>query len=66
MSGMVKVPVVIMLATDLPETVPSKPLETIADLAGPPWDEPVRANARSIKNYPAPVLLRKAPNKMNK
>ena len=36
MSGMVKVPVDTVLATEEPEMVPKKPLASTATLAGPP------------------------------
>ena len=41
--GIVKAPVVTVLATDEPEMQPSKPEETMATFAGPPADQPARA-----------------------
>jgi len=60
--GIVKLPVVTVLAVELPDTVPIIPLETTAALAGPPLVYPVKAVAKSIKNLPAPVLFNIAPN----
>src|SRR4030042_5349690 len=61
MSGMVKEPVVTVLATELPEIMPKKALDTTAALAGPPLVQPVSANDTSVKNCPAPVLRSRAP-----
>ncbi|MBA7564735.1 hypothetical protein ES708_06402 [subsurface metagenome] len=64
--GIVKLPVVTVLAVELPDTVPIIPLETTAAFAGPPLVYPVRAVAKSIKNLPAPVLFNIAPNKIKR
>ena len=45
------------LATELPETVPIRPLATTAALPAPPWLRPVRATAKSMKNCPAPEVF---------
>ena len=60
-----KVPVVITLATALPETVPNRLLVITATLAGPPDELPARASAKSMKSWPAPLRSTKAPNRMN-
>ena len=60
-SGMVKVPVVTVLATELPEIIPKNVLETTAAFAGPPFVQPVSAKATSVKNCPAPVFRSSAP-----
>ncbi len=65
-SGIVKVPVVTTFATELPDMVPKRPLAITATFAGPPILCPVAARARSMKNFPRPVLWRKAPNNMNR
>ncbi len=51
---MVKAPVVTAFATELPETVPIRPLATTAALPGPPWLRPVRARERSMKKLARP------------
>jgi len=56
MRGIVNDPVVTVLATELPEIMPKKQLETTAALAGPPLVHPVTLKARSVKNFPAPDL----------
>jgi len=52
--GIVNDPVVTVFATELPEIMPKKQLDTTAALAGPPVVQPVRENARSVKNFPSP------------
>ena len=47
--GMVKLPVPATLATELPDTVPIKPLDNTATFAGPPRAQPAKALAKSIK-----------------
>jgi hypothetical protein len=64
-SGMVKVPVVITLATALPETVPNRLLVITATLAGPPEVWPASASAKSMNSLPAPLRSTNAPNRMN-
>ena len=53
--GIVKAPVPATLATELPDTVPMRPLESTATFAGPPRAQPATAFARSMKNLPSPV-----------
>ena len=62
---MVKAPVVITLATALPETVPNRPLVMTATLASPPLVWPARASAKSMNSWPAPLRSTNAPNQMN-
>ena len=62
--GMVKAPVAMVLATDDPEMEPNSAEVTVAILAGPPRQRPVRAVASSTKNAPAPLFSKKAPNIM--
>ncbi len=65
-SGMVKAPVETVLAMALPETDPKRAEAMTATLAGPPVDLPAMAMGRSIKNFPAPDLCRKAPKNMKR
>ncbi len=66
MRGIVNVPVVTTLADVLPLTVPIKPLEITATLAGPPLDFPAIAAAKSLKKAEHPVILRNAPKRTNR
>ena len=66
MSGIVKAPVVTAFATELPDTIPMRQLETTAALPGPPTLRPVSAMARSMKNCPAPDTLRNDPKTTNR
>src|SRR5699024_10344484 len=63
-SGIVNVPVVTALATELPEIDPIIPDETTAAFAGPPLNEPTSDIAKSMNIRPAPVTSRKAPNRI--
>src|SRR5665648_1304024 len=65
-NGMVKLPVVTTLATELPLIEPIKPLAITATLAGPPVVCPARAIAMSIKNLPIPVLFSTAPKRIKR
>ena len=58
---MVTDPVVTVLPTDEPDTIPHKPDEITATFAGPPAVAPAMELARSIKNVEIPVRSRKAP-----
>ena len=64
--GMVKLPEPTVLATELPDMVPSKALVNTATFAGPPAANPATALAKSIKNPPIPVFSRKAANNINR
>ena len=64
--GIVKVPVVTVLAIDEPEIIPVIPDPKIAALAGPPRILPTIAKAKSKKYFPPPAVSNKAPNKTNK
>ena len=57
-------PLVTTLAMALPDTDPIAAEARTAAFAGPPLCLPVTAYARSMKNWPAPVTSRSAPNKM--
>ena len=59
------VPVVTTLPTGDPDTIPMRPLERTAVLAGPPRKRPATAWDRSMKNFPPPDAARKAPNRTN-
>ena len=48
------VPVVTTLPTGDPDTIPMRPLERTAVLAGPPRKRPATAWDRSMKNFPPP------------
>ena len=58
---MVSVPVVSTFDVGLPESMPKKPDEMIATLAGPPRDVPSMAEAKSMKNAPPPVVASTTP-----
>ena len=66
MAGMVNEPVLTVLATELPDTVPCNAELMTATLAGPPMRLPAMALARSINSLPTPVSSRNAPNRMNR
>ena len=66
MSGMVKVPVLTVLAMALPEMEPKSADATTDTLAGPPVLRPAKASGRSMKKRLAPDLRRNAPKKMNR
>ncbi len=59
--GMVRVPIVAVLAMPLPENVPMKALATTETLAGPPRVWPTSDMASFMRNSPAPVLSKMAP-----
>ena len=63
--GMVTEPVVTVLPTEEPDTMPHRAEEMTATLAGPPGAAPATALARLMKNWAMPVLSRKAPKMMN-
>ena len=63
--GMVTEPVVTVLPTEEPDTMPHKAEEMTATLAGPPAEAPAMELARSMKNWAMPVRSRKAPKMMN-
>ncbi|KAF5029693.1 hypothetical protein DSECCO2_645910 [anaerobic digester metagenome] len=65
-NGMVKAPVVTTFATALPLIEMRKPLAMTATLAGPPFELPANASARSLKNLPIPHLFITVPNMMNR
>ena len=62
---MVTEPVVTVLPTEEPDTMPHRAEEMTATLAGPPAAEPATQLARSMKNAEIPVRSRKAPKMMN-
>ena len=64
--GIVKVPVVTVLAIEDPEIIPVIPDPSIAALAGPPRIFPTIAKAKSKKYFPPPAVSKSAPNKTNK
>ena len=64
--GMVKEPVVTVLPTDEPETMPQSAEEMTATLAGPPEDQPARRFANEMKKFAMPVRSRNAPKMMNR
>ena len=63
---MVTEPVVTVLPTEEPDTMPHRAEEMTATLAGPPVAEPAMALARSMKKAAMPVASRKAPNRTNR
>ena len=62
---MVKVPVVITLAVELPDRVPNSAEVITATLAGPPAERPATASEKSMNSLPVPDTCTKAPNTMN-
>ena len=62
---MVTEPVVTVLPTDEPETMPHSADEMTATLAAPPDDQPAMRLAREMKNSAMPVRSRNAPKMMN-
>ena len=58
-------PVVTVLPTEEPDTMPHRALEITATLAGPPVAQPASALAHWMKKSEMPVASRKAPNTMN-
>ena len=58
-------PVVTVLPTEEPETMPHRADETTATFAGPPAYLPVKPFASSMKYVEMPVFSRKAPKIMN-
>ena len=63
--GMVTEPVVTVLPTEEPLTMPHRAEEMTATLAGPPLAEPTRELARSMNRLEMPVRSRNAPKMMN-
>ena len=63
--GMVTEPVVTVLPTEEPDTMPQRAEEMTATLAGPPEVLPARELARSMKKLEMPVRSRNAPKMMN-
>ena len=59
---MVTAPVVTVLPTDEPETIPQRAEEITATLAGPPSELPAMEFAISMKKSVIPVCFRKLPN----
>ena len=64
--GMVRLPDSTVLATELPDTVPSRALVMTAILAGPPEAQPATALEMSMKSCPNPDFSRNEPNRMNR
>ena len=64
--GMVTEPVVTVLPTEEPETMPQRAEEMTATLAGPPEDQPASLLAREMKKLAMPVRSRKAPKMMKR
>lgn len=62
---MVTEPVVTVLPTEEPETMPQRAEETTATFAGPPEAQPTSAFAQSMKKFATPVASRKAPKMTN-
>ena len=62
--GIVTEPVVTVLPTEDPETIPQRALEITETFAGPPVAEPAKALAHWIKNSEIPVASKNAPKMM--
>ena len=60
-TGIVTLPLPTVLATELPEYIPSSADDITATFAGPPDAYPAMEFARSTKNEPIPVFSRNAP-----
>ena len=63
--GMVTEPVVTVLPTLEPDTMPQRAEDSTATLAGPPAEAPATELARSMKKADMPVRSRNAPKMMN-
>ena len=59
--GMVTEPVVTVLPTEEPDTMPHRAEEMTATLAGPPEDHPARRLAKLMKKLAMPVRSKNAP-----
>ncbi len=64
--GMVTDPVVTVLPTDEPLTMPHRALEMTATFAAPPLDQPAMRLANEMKKPAMPVRSRKAPKMMKR
>ena len=64
--GMVKDPVVTVLPTEEPDTIPHRAELITATLAGPPLDQPAIRLAKLMKKLAIPVRSKNAPKMMNK
>ena len=64
--GMVTEPVVTVLPTEEPDTMPHRAEEMTATLAGPPLDQPAMRLAKLMKKLAMPVRSRNAPKMMNR
>ena len=62
---MVMEPVVTVLPTEEPDTMPHSADEMTATFAGPPAEEPARLLARPMKKSAMPVRSRNAPKMTN-
>jgi hypothetical protein len=65
-NGIVKVPVVAVLATALPDREPIKPLATTATFAAPPGLFRKIRRAKEITKAVAPVTSKRVPNRTNR
>ena len=65
MSGIVTIPVDMMLPITVPLIEPKMLEATTATLAGPPRLCPMPARARSVKNFVAPVNSMRRPSRTN-
>ena len=63
--GMVTEPVVTVLPTEEPDTMPHNAEEMTATFAGPPEEEPATQLARLIKKLDIPVRSKNAPKIIN-
>ena len=64
--GMVTEPVVTVLPTEEPDTMPHSAEEMTATFAAPPDDQPAILLAQAMKNAAIPVRSRNAPKMINK
>ena len=63
--GMVTEPVVTVLPTEEPETMPHSAEEMTETFAAPPHDQPAMRLAKEMKKFAMPVRSRNAPKMMN-
>jgi len=59
---MVRLPVVTVLAIEEPEMLPNRAEDRTDTFAGPPGYRPAATVARSMKNWPRPILVAITPN----
>ena len=65
-NGIVKIPVVITFATELPDMEPKRPLAIQEIFADPPVNLYITSSDKSIINLPKPDFSARAPKRINR